>query len=144
MSGADRPRATVPRYHLVRRAFGIGVCALPVLLAVAGALWSREVPATREVTGLVLVGVAGLVAGLNLYLAYLRPWRYRRRYGSQTGDRFVSGLPLVGTLFSVGGCLVAFGSAPVGWIGLVATLADPDGVPWIPVRTWRDASLWDA
>jgi len=143
MSGANRPRATLPRYHLVRRAFGIGACTLPVLLAIAGALWSREVPVTREATGLVLV-VAALVAGLNLYLAYLRPWRHRRRYGSQTDDRFVSGLPLVGTLLSVGGCLVAFGSAPVGWIGLLATLADPDGVPWIPVRTWRDASLWDA
>jgi hypothetical protein len=143
MASADRPRATVPRSHLVRRALGLGLCSLPVLLAVACALWSREVSATQKAAGLVLVAAAALVAGLNLYLAYLRPWRYRRRYGSRTGYRFVSGLPLLGTLLTVGGCLVAFGSAPVGLIGVLAALADPDGLPWFPVRTWRDAALWD-
>jgi hypothetical protein len=142
MAGAERPPK--PRPHVLRRALGIIVCGLPVLLAVACGLLSRDVPAPREAAGLVLVTAAVLIAGLNLNLAYLRPRRYRRRYGTQTGYRFVSGLPLVGTLLAVGGCLVAFGSAPVGLIAVSAMLADPDGVPWFPVRTWRDASLWDA
>jgi len=53
--------------------------------------------------GLVLVGIAGLLAGINLYLLYLRPWRYRRRQGADEGYHFVSGLPIVGNLLVVGG-----------------------------------------
>jgi hypothetical protein len=142
MAGAER--APEPRRRVLRRALGIIVCGLPVLLAVACALWPRAVPAPREATGWALVTLAVLIAGLNLYLAYLRPWRHRRQGGSPTDLRHVSGLPLVGTLFAVGACIAAFGSAPVGGLALVATLADPDGVPWIPIRTWHDASLWDA
>jgi hypothetical protein len=143
MSGAGRPRATRPRYNFKRRALGIALCALPVLLAVACGLWPREVPAAREAAGSVLVGAAVPIAGLNLSLSYRRLRRDRCRRGSPEGERCVSALPLLGTLLAVGGCLLAFGSAPVGWLGVLATLADPEGLPWFPVRTWRDASLWD-
>ncbi|MBP8284602.1 MAG: hypothetical protein KAX46_11945 [Chromatiaceae bacterium] len=91
---------------------------------------------------MVLVGIAGLIAGINLYLLYLRPWRYRRRQGADEGYHFVSGLPIVGNLLVVGGCFVAFGSGLVGSWGLLMALADPDGLAWFPIRTWRDASLW--
>ena len=133
-----------PRPHpkAIRRSVGIALCALPALFALASGLWPRSVPPTREGVGLVLVGMAGLIAGLNLYLLYLRPWRYRRRQGADEGYRLVSGLPLVGTLLVVGGCCVAFGSGLVGGWGLLVALADPDGLAWFPIRTWRDASLW--
>ena len=96
----------------------------------------------QEGLGLVLVGIAGLIAGINLYLLYLRPRRYRRRQGADVGYHFVSGLPTVGNLLVVGGCFAAFGSGLVGGWGLLVALADPDGLAWFPIRTWRDASLW--
>lgn len=87
---------------------------------------------------------ATLLGLWNLDLGYVRPWRYRRRHGSPTtGYRLVSGLPLVGTLLLVAGCVTAFGSPLVGCCGLLAALVDPDGLTWIPVHTWEGGSLWD-
>ena len=129
--------------HLARRAIGVGLCATPILLALACALWPREPSPAREAAGLVLTASATLLGLWNLYLGYGRPWRYRRRHGSPTGYRLVSGLPLVGTLLLVAGCVTAFGSPLVGCCGLLAALVDPDGLPWIPVHTWKDGSLWD-
>lgn len=134
-----------PRSHPnpIRRSVGIALCALPAMFALTSGLWPRSVPPMREGVGLVLIGIAGLIAALNLYLLYLRPWRYRRRQGTEEGYRLVSGLPIVGNLLVVGGCFVAFGSGRVGSWGLLVALADPDGLAWFPIRTWRDASLWD-
>jgi hypothetical protein len=84
---------------------------------------------------LVLVGIAGLLAGINLYLLYLRPWRYRRRQGADEGYHFVSGLPIVGNLLVVGGCFAAFGSGLVGAGGCSwpwPTLTDWLGSPSAP------------
>ena len=126
----------------IRRFVGVILCELPIALAVACALWGRVVPLSPAAMGGVLVSLAILVGCLNLYLAYLRPWRYRRKWGSLEGYRFVSGLPLVGTLFQVAGCLVAFGNPTVGFIGCLAGLLDTGGLPWFPVLTWKDRSLW--
>lgn len=134
-----------PRSHHnpIPRSVGITLCSLPALFALASVLWPRPVSPTQEGVGLVLVGIAGLIAGLNLYLLYLRPWHYRRCQGAGEGYRFVSGLPIVGNLLVVGGCFVAFGSGLVGSCGLLVALADPDGLAWFPIRTWRYTSLWD-
>lgn len=126
----------------IRRVIGVILCGLPLALALACVLWPRTLPPATVALGGVLVTIAVLIGGLNLYLAYLRPWRYRCQRGSLDGYRSVSGLPLVGTLFQVAGCLVAFGSPVVGLIGGLAGLLDVGGVPWVPVRTWQDRSLW--
>lgn len=130
-------------FHLARRLVGVALCALPTLFALASGLWSRPIPPAQTGAGLVLVGIAGLIAFFNLYLLYLHPWRYRRRQGTDEGYRFVSGLPIVGNLLVVSGCLTAFGSGWVAGCGIAVALADPDGLAWFPFRTWRDASLWD-
>lgn len=131
-----------PRNHL-RRAFGLLLCLAPVLVAVACVLWPARPAPVREAGGLVMVGLAGLAGGVNLWLARVRPWLYQRRHGSLAGLQQVSGLPMVGSLLLVGGCVTAFGSALVGGLGLAAALLDPEGLPWVPVYTWQDASLWD-
>ena len=132
-----------PEKNIARRTLGIALCATPILLALACVLWPRAPSPAREAAALVLTIGATLLGLWNLYLGYGRPWRYRRRHGSPTGYRLVSGLPLVGTLLLVAGCVTAFGSPLVGCCGLLAALVDPDGLPWIPVHTWKDGSLWD-
>ncbi len=138
------PPSEVPR-HRLRRALGVLLCESPVLLALACTLWpgtSAPAPA-RAAAGLVMVALASLTAAFNLWLALIRPWLYRRRQGSEAGLSRVSGLPVLGTLLLVGGCLTAFGSPLIGGLALLAALVDPDGLPWVPVHTWQDASLWD-
>ena len=71
-----------------------------------------------------------LKSGKIGYLAHLRPWWYRRRRGSLDGYRFVSGLPAVGTLFLVAGCLIALGSPTVGLLGGLAGLLDVGWSGW--------------
>ena len=126
----------------IRRLIGVILCSSPLALALTCALWTRIVPSATAAMGGVLVTIAILIGCLNLYLAYLRPWRHQRQQGSLDGYRFVSGLPLVGTLFQVVGCLIAFGSPTVGFIGSLAALLDVGGVLWIPMFTWKDHSLW--
>ena len=134
----------VPR-HRLRRTLGVLLCQSPVLLALACILWpGTPTPApARAGAGLVLVVLAGLTGAVNLWLALIRPWLHRRRHGSPAGLERVSGLPVLGTLLLVGGCLTAFGSPMIGGLALLAALIDPDGLPWVPVHTWHDASLWD-
>lgn len=138
------PPSQVPRNQL-RRILGVLLCQSPVLLALACSLWpgtSTPAPA-RAAAGLALVFLAGLTAAFNLWLALIRPWLHRLRHGSGAGLTRASGLPVLGTLLLVGGCLTAFGSPLIGGLALLAALIDPDGLPWVPVHTWHDTSLWD-
>ena len=126
----------------IRRVIGGVLCGLPLARALACVLWTRALPLATVALGGVLATIAVLIGCLNLDRAYLRPWRYRRQRGSLDGYRYVSGRPLVGTLFQVAGCLIAFGSPTVGLLGGLAGLLDVGGVPWIPVLTGQDRSLW--
>lgn len=126
----------------IRRVIGVMLCGSPLALALACALWTRTLPPATVALGGVLATIAVLIGCLNLHLAYLRPWRYQRQRGSLDGYRSVSGLPLVGTLFQVAGCLVAFGNPVVGLISGLAGLLDVGGLPWFLVLTWPDRSLW--
>lgn len=128
----------------IRRVIGMVLCGLPLALAWACTLWTRTLPPATVALGGVLATIAVLIGCLNLDRAYLRPWRYRRQRGSLDGYRYVSGLPLVGTLFQVAGCLIAFGSPTVGLLGGLAGLLDVGGVPWFLVLTWQDRSLWES
>jgi hypothetical protein len=136
-SGAGAPK----RWR--RRSLGLALCLAPVGLALICILRPAAVPPERVAFGLTLAVAAALLGAFNLYLALVRPWVHRRRRGSDAGLRRVSGLPVLGTLFVVGGCLAAFGHAAVGWLALLAAAIDPDGLPWLPIWTWHDRSLWD-
>ncbi len=134
-----------PPKNILRRTIGVALCSLPLWLAVACAVWRRPVPGPIVRVAMVLVVLSGLVGCLNMHLLFVKPWLYRRRHGgSLEGFRFVSGLPVVGTLLQAGACFMAFGSVPVGVCALLTALIDTCGVPWIPVLTWKDSSFWDA
>ena len=59
------------------------------------------------------------------------------------GYEFTSGLPMLGTLFQIAGCVVGFGSTPVGLAGIASALTDTGGLPWFVISTWKDEALWD-
>ena len=89
--------------------------------------------------------VLGLLLGiLNAYLSMIRPCLYRLRHGSMEGYRFVSGLPLVGSVLVIAAGVFGFGALPTAVVGLVTLALDTGGLPWFLIATWRDGSLWDA
>lgn len=133
-----------PRKNHTRRFIGVVVCSLPMVLAVICTAWAGVVSRPRYLTGLTLVIAACLLGCLNIYFAFIRRWMYQRKYGSIKGYRFVSGLPVIGTLLQIAGCIIAFGSPVVGLSGLLAVLLDTGGLLWFPIVTWKDSSLWDA
>lgn len=121
---------------------GIVVCFAPVLLLLASVgFWFAGRGGGYAALSTAVVGL--LFGVLNSYLSFVRPWRYRRRHGSMNGYRFVSGLPLFGTLSVVLAGLLGFGELPTAVVGLLALALDTGGSPWFLVQTWRDRGMWD-
>ncbi|OQX14045.1 MAG: hypothetical protein BWK76_15305 [Desulfobulbaceae bacterium A2] len=135
---------TIPNKKIVRRCLGVLLCSLPTVLALACAMWPRSVAAYSSRMGLVLVLMAFAIGLANIFWTFVRPWLHQRKHGSMESYRFVSGLPLVGTLLQIAGCVTAFGDTAVGLCAVLATLLDTGGLLWIPLLTWNDDSLWDA
>jgi len=63
--------------------------------------------------------------------------------GSLDAYKFVSGIPIIGTVVVVVGTLLGFGTLLCTTLGLLAVALDTGGSVWFLVATWRDASLWD-
>jgi hypothetical protein len=137
------PESSPRRINLVRRGVGIAACFGPVALLVASIVYGavRRSGGSRGL-GFAVLGL--LFALLNAHLAMVRPWLYRLRHGSMEGYRFVSGLPLIGSVFVVAAGVLGFGALPTAVVGLVALALDTGGLPWFLIATWRDDSLWDA
>jgi hypothetical protein len=128
---------------MVRRSLGVVVCFSPVLLLIASLVaWFAGREGGLAGLGLAVIGL--LFGVLNAYLSFFRPWLYRRRRGSMEGYRFVSGLPLFGTLFVGLSGVFGFGEPYTTALGLTTLAIDTGGLPWFLVSTWRDESLWDA
>jgi hypothetical protein len=80
---------------------------------------------------------------MNAHLSYVRPALYARRHGnSLEGYRFVSGIPLVGSVFAAIGVLAAWGELLVAAAGMLLLLIDTGGVLYLLVTLTRDRSLW--
>lgn len=135
-----------PRRHkanLFRRGMGIAVCFAPAFLLIASIVsWARRQGGGSASLGFAVVGL--LFGVLNSYLSVVRPWLYQRRRGSMECYQFISGLPLLGTLFVAVAGVLGFGELPTALVGLVALVLDTGGLPWFLVATWHDGSLWDA
>ena len=127
-----------------RRGVGVAVGLAPFAFLAASVPCGLQLGGVARGLGLVGVSLALLVAGLNAYLAAVRPLLYRRARGSMEGFKNVSGLPLVGSLLALVGGLLGGGSVTYVALGVVALLLDTGGLPWFIVWTWRDASFWDA
>ncbi len=129
---------------MARRALGAILALSPVLLLFASIVGGIVGVRTSLVGGMAVMIPAAAIALLNFYLSFLRGRLYVRRHGSLDGYRYVSGLPIIGTVLVVIGALLGFGELAVAALGLVVMAADTGGSVWFLISTWRDASLWDA
>lgn len=85
-----------------------------------------------------------LIAVVNFHLSFIRPLLHKRRTGSLDGYKFVSGIPVVGTVLALLGLAIGYGATIPIYLAGVATILDTGGLPWLLIATWRDGSLWDA
>ena len=141
------PGSSSARTNIVRRSIGIALCFSPVVLLVASLVCGKASRSDRFLSLSLSLGFAvlGLLIGiLNAHLSFFRPWLYRLRQGSMEGYRFVSGLPLIGTLFVAVAGVFGFGAVPTAVVGLIALTLDTCGLPWLLIATWHDVSMWDA
>ena len=89
--------------------------------------------ASRDILALGLLGLAALIACTNLYLSLLRYPLHRLRGGSQEGYRFVSGIPMVGTIALVFAGLIGSQNGWMFWPASIIFLADTGGLFWLLV-----------
>ena len=88
------------------------------------------------------LAVAALLAIVNAYLSWIRPLIFRLRTGSCEGLRFVSGIPMVGSVLVTLGVASAPGSRLVAVSTLLLLALDTGGAPWAAIALCRDASFW--
>lgn len=60
------------------------------------------------------------------------------------GFRFISGVPILGTILACAAGVWGFGSVGTAGIGLFVMAIDTGGSVWFLLSTWKDTSLWDA
>jgi hypothetical protein len=139
----QRPNKGI-RKNYARRGIGILLFLLPFAL-IACSLRGRPfhfgkalIPALGGSVGLMVVAL--LLSSLNLYLSFVRPALFRHR----PDYRFVSGIPVIGTLLVMAGTAVGWSAALPGLLGFIALLLDTEGLPWLIIATWSDASCWDS
>jgi hypothetical protein len=131
------------RRNWVRRSVGIAVCGSPIALLVCSFIAGFR-DGQRNTFAFVWFAVAALiVAAVNVYLSFVRPWLLLCRLGSLEGIRHVSGFPVVGTVFATISGILGFGAAGTALVGLVAMALDTGGAPWFLASTWRQSDLWD-
>jgi hypothetical protein len=83
-----------------------------------------------KLAGWIAFSVAVLIACVNFYLSFLRyPLNrlFRRPY------KWVSGIPVIGTLCLILSSALLLGSLPPRWAIIVVILADTGGLPWFAV-----------
>ena len=128
-----KPKVPSPKANYSRRAVGVLICFSPIALVIASLCVSQICP--RQSNLGVALSTCGLpVAGVNLYLAMVRPLMYRLRLKSMDGFRNISGLPAIGTLFVVFGSVVGFGD----WRSAAGDARSCFGFVWIALVPDRD------
>jgi hypothetical protein len=135
----DMPRRT----NYLRRLFGVLVAVAPFFLMIASVSYWIDHKDSSDWRG-IWCGSAGAAIGLqNFYLSFVRPLLHRLSRGNLEGYKFVSGLPMIGTILTVLAVIYGFGSGGTAAIGVCALIWDTGGLPWFVLSTWRDRSLWD-
>lgn len=131
------------RRNYLRRAIGVAICLGPVGLFALSIFNAHDLSPARRLPAASLIGLALILGALNIWLSFVRPRLYMRCHETMDGYRFVSGVPLVGTVLSFAGGLVGFGAIGLALAGILSLALDAGGLPWFLATTWREGSFWD-
>jgi len=130
-------------YKFKKRIFGTTAALAPLILLIVSIVFGVLKQRQSNSVGIGCMVAAFAVALINFYLSFVRPLFFRFRNGSMNNFRFISGIPIVGTILIVLGALFGFGSVGVGAIGLLPVALDTGGSGWFLIATWKDGSLWE-
>lgn len=146
-----QPNNKIHKPNYRRRAVAILLFLLPLGLVILSLICNRYYPhvrpfkaGSRPEMGFARIAVlmmllAIFIAVCNLYIAFIRPALYRHR----PDYRYVSGCPVIGTLFVILGAFYGFGRFLPGVLGLAAMLLDIMGPIWFLVGTLLNPSWLD-
>ena len=81
-----------------------------------------------SVIGHVILALLSLVVITNIYLFFIRPWRYKVKHGSLNNYQNISGIPLVGTVLVFLAALFLPPSITYGVVLMFLFLADVGGL----------------
>jgi hypothetical protein len=86
-----------------------------------------------KIAGILFLSLAGLIAGTNFFLSFLRYPLLRLLGHPRSEYRHVSGLPAIGTFFQVAG-VACLWDVPWAWAAAAGlALLDTGGLPWFVV-----------
>jgi predicted transposase YbfD/YdcC len=111
-------------------ALALGV---PAVIVSRHFLWpSAAQPGTASfVGGIVFAVLFALVSLLNFHLSFIRPLLHQWNGGTEADYKFVSGIPLVGSIFGLPAAVLLPSGWIVGALLLVLLLLDTGGMPWL-------------
>ncbi|MDF1814123.1 MAG: hypothetical protein P1V20_18100 [Verrucomicrobiales bacterium] len=95
------------RTDYLRRGIGILVLVLPFALVAASIIFRPMTSFQKFAIGVALLAMS--ISILNFWLAFLRPLLWRRKHGGMNDYRYISGLPVIGTILAVASVLIGFG-----------------------------------
>lgn len=127
----------------MRRLLWIFIAFLPLAVAIASVISGIAKPEHANFSGIGFMAVGAFVAAINFYLSFIRFPLYVARHRSKEGYRFVSGIPMIGSVLIISGAISAFGSVDIALVGVAAFVLDTGGSGWFIVCTWRDGSFWN-
>jgi len=130
--------------NYLRRALGATLGFSPFLLLLVSLVFGFVRGQHSSVAAVAFMTGAVAIAGVNFYLSFVRPRLYRFRHDSMDGYRFVSGVPIIGSVLTIMGAIFGFGAIGLAILGIIAFALDTGGSGWFVIATWRDHSLWDA
>ncbi len=124
----------------MKRIIAIAVFLMPVVFIVLSLLFNEEVHYAWH--HYLLFGFGLFVTGLNVHTSWVRPYVYKALHGNLEGYKFISGIPMLGSLAA----FVALWHCGNSWTTIAVVISilvlDTGGIPWFIIATWRDDSLW--
>ncbi len=89
---------------------------------------------------MVLLTIAALVAGFNFYLSFVRPALFSHHNGSLQGYRFISGIPILGSILATFGVLFAWGQFSIAAFMLLLLVVDTGSPLFALIAIYRGSS----
>lgn len=90
--------------------------------------------------GGILFAIGALLGLTNAYLSFVRYFVHRALGGSKDSYRFVSGIPLFGSLL-LWGSIPLLPSATLMWLAAALSLLDTGGLHWLIGVLWWHGEL---